>query len=105
MNVIVPGGQQGYVTVDGQLGYTVAHSVAKPEGSVVLPFVYTPQASEGTVGSLKFNGSGFSACPTEEAGVYQIYAAGAPAFVRTDCIGINIATSNSGTVSEAWQFE
>ena len=104
MNVIVPGGQQAYVTADGQLGYTIAHSASLPEGSVRTPFLYTPQASEGTVGNLQFNAQGFNACPTEAAGVYQIYAVGAPAFVRTDCIGINIATSDAGTVTPAWQF-
>lgn len=104
MNVIVPGGQQAYVTPDGQLGYTIAHSAAVPEGSVLSPFLYTPQTSAGTVGNLQFNGQGFNACPTASAGVFQVYAVGAPAFVRTDCIGINIATSNSGTLTPAWQF-
>ncbi|KAH8601932.1 hypothetical protein B0O99DRAFT_501190 [Bisporella sp. PMI_857] len=104
LNVIVPGGQQAYVTSDGQLGYTIAHSAAAPEGSVRVPFLYTPQSSENTVGNLAFNGNGFNACPTETEGVYQIYAVGAPAFVRTDCIGINVATSSSGTITPAWQF-
>ncbi|KAG9241595.1 hypothetical protein BJ878DRAFT_519883 [Calycina marina] len=105
MNVIVPGGQSGYVTTDGQLGYTIAHSNAKPEGSVSAPFLYIPQATPNTVGNLQFNAAGFEACPCNETtGVYQIYAVGGPAFVRTDCTGINIATSNSGTTTAAWQF-
>jgi len=104
MDDIVPGGQQVYVAADGQLGFTVAHSEAIPVGAFVVPFLYTPQETEFTVGNLNFNSEGFAACPDASGpGVYQIYSAGVDGFVRTDCIGINIATS-SWSGSPAWQY-
>lgn len=103
MNDGVPGGQQGYVTTDGQLGFTQAHSSSIPEGALRTPFYYTPQAEAGRVGNLQFNAGGFAACPTEDSSVYQIYASGIEGFVRTDCIGINIATSSYDGAS-AWQY-
>jgi hypothetical protein len=103
---VVPGGQSVYVTTDGQLGYTIAHSASFPDGSLRTPFIYTPEATPGTVGNLKFNAGEFEACPDAAAGVdvYQVYASAVAGFVRTDCIGINIVTATY-TGAPAWQYE
>lgn len=101
MNTVVPGGQQVYVTSDGQLGYTIAHSASIPQNANTTGFAYTPETEAGTPGSLTFNGNDFVACPTGDAGVYQIYAASLK--TDSDCIGIAAAAFNySG--SAAWQY-
>lgn len=106
MDGIVPGGQEVYVTADGQLGYTAAHANGVPVGAVATPFLYTPEAAAGEVGSLEFNAAGFEACPDAEAGedVYQVYAAGVEGFVRTDCISIGVVTATY-TGSPAWEYD
>jgi hypothetical protein len=103
MNVEVPGGQEVYVTEDGQIGVTQAHSGAIPEGGVTTPFTYTPPQGEGNVGTLLFNSNSFSACPDGTEGEYQIYANGAPKFARTDCIGISMGTAVTQT-EYVWQY-
>ncbi|RKF77411.1 putative secreted protein [Golovinomyces cichoracearum] len=99
-----PGGQAAFVTEDGQLGYTQAHSGLQPTGSVNLPFQYTPETVPNTIGTFKFNSGGWTACPVDDSpGTYQIYALAAQGFSRTNCTGIGIATvSYDG--SPAYQY-
>ncbi|TQS35089.1 hypothetical protein Golomagni_04501 [Golovinomyces magnicellulatus] len=88
-----PGGQAAFVTDDGQLGYTQAHSASKPTGSVNMPFLYTPEKEPYSVGTLNFNSGGWTACPVADSpGEYQIYALAARGFSRTDCTSIGIST-------------
>lgn len=105
MDDVVPGGQQVYVTADGQLGFTIAHSASIPEGASVSGFAYTSQTESGAPGELTWNGFSFSACPTGDEGVYQIYADNAAIANSPDstCINIAAATLNN-TVGAAWQY-
>lgn len=65
----VAGGQAVFVTNEGELGYTQAHSGSSPSGSVNNPFQYTPGTDPGTTGSLNFNSKSFVACPiADQAG-------------------------------------
>lgn len=74
MNVEVPGGQQVFVAPDGSVGYTAAHSHAIPDGGITAGFAYTPPAEPNTVGELT-GPAGFVACPTGDAGVFQVKTA------------------------------
>ncbi|KHJ33546.1 hypothetical protein EV44_g0606 [Erysiphe necator] len=100
----VAGGQAAFVTKEGELGYTQAHSGSSPSGSLNNPFQYTPGTDPDTTGTLSFNSKGFVACPVaDQADVYQIYAVGAPNFSKPDCIGVGITTSTY-TGSPAYQY-
>ncbi|POS83727.1 hypothetical protein EPUL_005147 [Erysiphe pulchra] len=100
----VAGGQGVFVTNEGELGYTQAHSGSSPSGSINMPFQYTPGTEPGTTGTLTFNSNSFVACPVDDqAGVYQIYASGAPNFSKPDCIGVGVATSTY-TGTPAYQY-
>ncbi|RKF64161.1 putative secreted protein [Erysiphe neolycopersici] len=100
----VAGGQAVFVTNEGELGYTRAHSGSSPSGSVNNPFQYTPGTDQGATGTLTFNSNTFVACPVpDQAGVYQIYAAAAPNFSKPDCIGVGVATSTY-TGTPAYQY-
>jgi len=103
LHVQVPGGQLTYVQPDGQVGYTPAHTAYMPDGSLVTPFNYTPQATPNSVGNLKFDGKDFFACPVGEQYIYQIYA-DVPGFTKTDCIGIAVGTAEWTQEGEAWQY-
>jgi len=105
MDASVPGGQQVYVTADGQLGYTIAHSARIPGGASVTGFKYVPENESGAPGELIWNSYSFVACPNGDAGVYQIYAGNASIASSTDstCIGIVAATVNN-TAGAAWQY-
>jgi hypothetical protein len=106
MYVEVPGGQQVYLAPDGSLSYTIAHSANIPRDAVTKGFKQSPQKSATTIGSLIFNDDGFMACPADDE-VYQIYAAGGYGFFklrRTDCVGINLGTSQYGG-APAWQYD
>ncbi|KAL2064943.1 hypothetical protein VTL71DRAFT_4083 [Oculimacula yallundae] len=106
MQTIVPGGQQLYVGYGGELGYTIPHTVAIPELAKVQGFEYTPQADDGTIGALIFEGQGFDACPTGEKGildqdVYQIFARSVAG--HTGCISVSIGTA-AYTGSPVWSY-
>jgi hypothetical protein len=105
MNDVVPGGQQVYVTADGQLGYTIAHSASIPKGASNTGFTYTTEVESGAPGELTWSSNGFVACPNGDAGVYQIYTSNAPvaSAAGSSCIGIAAATLNY-TGSAAWQY-
>jgi hypothetical protein len=93
----VPGGQQIYVTPGGEIGYTQAHSLLMPEGSIACPFAYT-KAPGAYVGHLlmiggPFNAQGLMACPLGANGLWQVFAA------------MNNATVPQGNVSECLGFD
>lgn len=98
----LPGGQQIYVAADGALSYTVPHSAAIPADALVRNFTYTPGPSENEVGNLKFQDAGFSACPTSEMPIFQIFATNIAGYTRTDCTGINFGTT--GSQPSAYQY-
>lgn len=98
MDTVVPGGQQVYVTADGQFGYTIAHSASIPEGAVTEGFAYTPE-TDGAPGQLTFNGFSFVACPKDNA--YQVYVDSAN--TTDDCVSFLGATFNY-TGSAAWEY-
>ncbi|KAG4413622.1 hypothetical protein IFR04_013244 [Cadophora malorum] len=99
MGAVVPGGQRVFVRSDGSLGFTQAHSAALPDDAYTSPFEYTPQTSEGSTGTLTFEGKSFSACPDGTFGpsgraVYKLYAdAVKPEERAEDCIGVGFATA------------
>ncbi|CAD6506435.1 BgTH12-07361 [Blumeria graminis f. sp. triticale] len=100
----VPGGQLVYVTKDGQLGYTQAHSAFIPTDAKTVPFLYAPNAEPGSVGTLTFNGGGWMACPEEKPDdVFQIYSQNTPGFNRKDCTSVNIVTAVYNGNS-TWQY-
>ena len=106
MYTTVPGGQQLYVTKDGQLGYTQAHSAAIPEGAYTTGFTYTPPSGEQSWGYFSFtNGgaNGLVACPTaDNANVYQVFA-NVTGKDTSKCLGFNaFALTYSGKT--AWQY-
>ncbi|KXT02392.1 hypothetical protein AC578_174 [Pseudocercospora eumusae] len=101
LDVAVPGGQQVYVSADGALKYTVAHSASTGEGSTVNGF----GISEG---HLLFENNDFIAVATNETSnlpdgkgtAYQIYAAS-----RTDLAGEGFAFRAVEFEGEnAWQY-
>ncbi|KAM7195364.1 carbohydrate-binding module family 52 protein [Rhypophila sp. PSN 637] len=65
MNVMVPGGQQAYLTPDWGVGYTQAHSAYIPSGSLTTGF----GAYQGG-GFVNLNGNGWPwvACPPTSSG-------------------------------------
>lgn len=104
MDVVVPGGQQVYVTPSGEFGYTIPHSAALPAGAVTTGFKYTPPAASNSVGTLTFgNGTqGFLACPTGDGDVYQVVASNG---TNSDsCLGIDLATVAYGSGYAAWEY-
>jgi len=116
LSIEVPGGQELYVTPQGQLGYTQAHSAYYPPGSVLDPLTYTPvsdAAFEAYVGTTAFNATGFMACPTANqtsTASWQVYAAMANATVPSgninDCLGFDaVALSYDGPLPAAWQYD
>ncbi|EME81441.1 uncharacterized protein MYCFIDRAFT_81493 [Pseudocercospora fijiensis CIRAD86] len=101
LDVTVPGGQQVYVSADGALKYTVAHSGSTGEGSTLQGF--------GIVdGHLVFEGNDFLAVATNETSnipdgkgtAYQIFAAS-----RTELTGQGFAVRVIGFEGErAWEY-
>jgi len=75
LKVVVPGGQQVYVDSTGALKYTQPHSAAIGEGSSQTGFSV---AKAGKFDHLKYNGSGFLACPAD-GDKYRVYVSGGPA--------------------------
>lgn len=62
----MPGGQQIYLSPDGSLRYTQAHSIHMPLGSIQCPLSYTPVRGAEDAMDVTINGfsaTGFMACP------------------------------------------
>jgi len=102
MNVIVPGGQQLYISTDYAVSYTTAHS-ADTHGGKAQGWVYTA-APEGRVGSLTFPDYGFLACASPEGpGIYSIAAT--PGGTGTgNCTSISLGAVTYDGAPTAWQY-
>lgn len=102
LSVQVPGGQQVFIGPDGALGYTGPHSASVPEGSDRVGFTYTPQKTEGSVGTLNHE-AGFVACPEGGEGAYRIYSGKNTVKDQSACVGVGLATSEWKGKS-AWEY-
>ncbi|KAL4884435.1 hypothetical protein BJY04DRAFT_182487 [Aspergillus karnatakaensis] len=115
LSVTVPGGQQIYVSPEGALKFTQAHSANIPPGSSLRPFEYVPPAA-GSVngfGHYVYNGqgaSGFMACPVEEeeGQKWQVFAALQNATVPggdvSECYGFSAIASPTNQTGSVWQY-
>jgi hypothetical protein len=103
MSAIVPGGQRAFVAADDALTYTAPHTAAIPVGASQTGFLYMPQRSDGTVGTLKFNGQDWSAYPEWDAGQYKIYATSKEGFAKTGCNTVALGTT-SWNSCVAWEY-
>jgi len=107
--VVVPGGQQIYVTPHGEIGYTQAHSSFRPVGSILCPFVYRKRqdAPFGMLSTQAFGATGFMACPTE-GNTWQVFAnmqnATVPGGNVTDCLPFGAIALDSAQAFAAWQY-
>ncbi|KIW98372.1 uncharacterized protein Z519_00032 [Cladophialophora bantiana CBS 173.52] len=108
MGALVPGGQYLYVTPNGEVGYTQAHSTFMPEGSVQCPFTYSkaPGATIGRLGLRTFGASGLIACPTY-GGAWQVFAdlknITAPRGSVSQCLGFDPLALDAPDIG-AWQY-
>lgn len=99
---MVPGGQLVYVAPDGHLGYTIAHDISYPSGSVPSPFIFgrpTRNQSSTYLTTGAFGAQGFMGCPIPESpGIYLVYADMTNATVTngnlTACISFQAVASN-----------
>ncbi|KAJ4520744.1 hypothetical protein HRR83_002823 [Exophiala dermatitidis] len=109
MAVIVPGGQQLYVTPRGEIGYTQAHSSFMPNGSLPCPFTYFkgPGAPLGILGIDAFGATGLMACPTDGA-AWQVFAnlpnATVPQGNASQCLGFDALALDFPKLYAAWQY-
>ena len=113
MAVTVPGGQTIYSTSDGQIHYSVAHSIAWPyttnQTASACPFVYN--STGGNYGELSpspwaFGAHCLMACPTPEDS-WQVFLglrnATVPSGETADCFTFDAMTTNV-TENGAWQY-
>ncbi|KAI9369309.1 hypothetical protein BJX61DRAFT_545698 [Aspergillus egyptiacus] len=110
LSVVVPGGQQIYVSPEGALKFTQAHSAYIPPGSSYGPFEYVPGAPGSVFGHYVYSGwgtSGFMACPTEDDR-WQVFAALQNATVPSgdvaDCLGFSAMAVPTNQTGAAWQY-
>lgn len=99
--VIVPGGQQYYVEPNGALGFTQAHSIAYPPGSI---FGGTAAYQNGIFTAPQ--GSSWFACPVaDRPNQYQVFAQLPGVTLSSDCVGFNayVKAQPQGTYG-AWQY-
>ena len=101
MGVVVPGGQEVYIEPEtGAVKYTIAHSVAKPEGSIVTG--WSTAAGNG-FGILSNEAGGFLACPCEESESWKVFVALEGLEFDSECLGFSALSSNA-TAAGAWQY-
>lgn len=70
----VPGGQQIYLSPDGQLKYTAPHSAFMTPGAIACPLVFHTRVDEignAEVTTYGFDATGFMACPMLSNAAYQ----------------------------------
>jgi len=120
MFVEVPGGQEIYTTVEGVIGYTVAHSASIPTGAYIGDFTNITLKSDCSSPvtlinwqSPETNGvvtKGILACPNvpyyeNGTATYQIYA-NTPAFNQTGCIKVEglLPHYTPAGVFGAWEY-
>ncbi|EXJ86368.1 hypothetical protein A1O3_03319 [Capronia epimyces CBS 606.96] len=107
--VIVPGGQQLYVTPRGEIGYTQAHSSFMPNGSLPCPFTYykAPGAPLGLLSTQAFGADGLMACPTD-GDAWQVFAnlrnATVPQGNVSQCLGFDGLALDYPELFAAWQY-
>jgi hypothetical protein len=113
ISVMVPGGQQQYFEPGGRVGYTQAHSLYMPTGSLPGGFSYykCPNEQCGHITTTVFGATGLMACPDSSTGiqVYVLYAkipnAVVPSGNVQDCISFDGLTSDyNGPLPAAWQY-
>jgi hypothetical protein len=113
ISVMVPGGQQQYFEPGGRVGYTQAHSLYMPTGSLPGGFSYykCPNEQYGHITTTVFGATGLMACPDSSTGiqVYVLYAkipnAVVPSGNVQDCISFDGLTSDyNGPLPAAWQY-
>ncbi|PGH10542.1 hypothetical protein AJ80_07488 [Polytolypa hystricis UAMH7299] len=109
LSVLVPGGQRMYVEPSGALGFTQAHSIYIPPGSIQYGFEYTPGTEFGIYGFTGFGATGWMACPVPDRPSYQVFAAMRNATVPSgdvdDCLGFSAAAIEyKGPSPAAWQY-
>lgn len=113
ISVSVPGGQQQYVEPGGRVGYTQAHSLYMPTGSIPGGFSYFKCSNEsyGHITTTAFGATGLMACPDNSSGTpqYVIFASipnvRVPSGNVQDCIGFDGLTSDyDGPIPAAWQY-
>lgn len=99
LDVAVAGGQQVYVDATGALRFTSPHSAYTGTGSSSTGFGLVDGGLH-----LRYNGSGFLACPLGAAhgNAYQVYAAGA-VNVGDACEGFEFRTSQA-TGPSAYEY-
>jgi len=110
MFVEVPGGQQVYVSPQGALGFTQAHSANIPPGSSLGPFDYTPGLPFGQYTFTGWGANGFMACPDskDDPNTWQVFANIQNATVPTgdidDCLPFLAKTRVFYGGPNAWQY-
>jgi hypothetical protein len=104
MGTSVPGGQQVYIDAEtGAVGYTIAHSAATPEGSILTGWNLTDSTNGQPFGYLANEFGGFIACPAGNSSSWQVFVALECVEFDDDCLGFNAIASN-GTQAAAWQY-
>jgi len=113
ISVMVPGGQQQYFEPGGRAGYTQAHSLYMPTGSLPGGFSYykCPNEQYGHITTTVFGAKGLMACPDSSTGTqtYAVYAnipnAVVPSGNVQDCLSFDGLTSDyNGPIPAAWQY-
>ncbi len=116
ISVLVPGGQQQYTEPGGRLGYTQAHSLYMPAGSIPGGFNYAkcPGEEWGRVGTSEavFGATGFMACPDGGSGgevQYKVFVRIPDAVVPGGDVGAcipfeGLTRDYDGVVPAAWQY-
>ncbi|KAL5336287.1 hypothetical protein BJX70DRAFT_400788 [Aspergillus crustosus] len=117
LSVSVPGGQQIYVSPDGALKFTQAHSANIPLGSSRGPFAYVPpeNPSGNGFGHYEYTGwgaKGFMACPVEKTeeipSKWQVFAALQNATVPggdvAECYGFSAVALATNETGDVWQY-
>ncbi|KAM3081288.1 hypothetical protein ACMFMG_005243 [Clarireedia jacksonii] len=104
MNVVVPGGQQLYISTDYGVKYTAPHS-ADIHGGKADSWTYSPPGvpTPTSVGVLEYPGYGFLACADPEGeGIYSINAT--PGGTGTgNCTSIRLGTE-AYTGAPVWEY-
>lgn len=93
-----------YIAPDGALGYTTAHTDAKPEGSILTGWVREISNAGGAPITLANAGQSIMACPVaDEDGVYQIFVQVDNSVKSPPCIYFQ-ARTYTATRAVAWQY-
>jgi hypothetical protein len=101
---MVPGGQQLYVEPNGAFGFTQAHSMSRPAGSIM-------GGGPAYEGGLFFgpSHSPWFACPVKDPSGgdgqrWQMFASLPGITLDKACVGFNAYVQNVGSGLGAWQY-